>query len=158
TRVSLRELADRGRDRILALEPEREVEIQAPDRLEMDLDRALISRALDNLLDNARKYDESGKPLRIEIAEEGSEVMIADVDHGPGIPPDELDRVFDPFFRGSNARGRSSGFGLGLALARRIAQAHGGNARAMNRPQGGARFEIRLPREPLPPALSREPL
>jgi two-component system, OmpR family, sensor kinase len=158
TRVSVRELAERGRDRILALEPEREVEIQVPDRLEMDLDRALISRALDNLLDNARKYDESGKPMRIEISEEGSEVMIAVVDHGIGIPPDELDRVFDPFFRGANARGRSGGFGLGLALARRITQAHGGTARAMNTPQGGARFELRLPREPPPPALSREPL
>jgi signal transduction histidine kinase len=156
-RVSLRELAERSRDRTLALEPEREVEINAPEHLEMDLDRALISRALDNLLDNARKYDESGKPLRIEIAEEAGEVVIAVVDHGSGIPPDELERVFDPFFRGANARGRSSGFGLGLALARRIAQAHGGIARAMNTPQGGARIEIRLPRLPAP-ALSREPL
>jgi signal transduction histidine kinase len=134
------------------------VEIHSPDRLEMDLDKALISRAIDNLLDNARKYDESGKPMRIEISEEGGEVRIAVVDHGIGIPPDELERVFDPFFRGANARGRSGGFGLGLALARRIAQAHGGTVRAMNMPEGGARFELCLPREPPPPALSREPL
>jgi two-component system OmpR family sensor kinase len=124
----------------------------------MDLDRALISRALDNLLDNARKYDESGLPLRIAVESEGSAVILAVVDHGGGIPPDELDRVFDPFFRGANARARSSGFGLGLALARRIAQAHGGSIRAINMPGGGARIEIRLPRQSAPSALSPEPL
>src|SRR6202158_564672 len=158
TRVSLREMAERSRDRVLALEPAREVEINVPEDLEMDLDRALMSRALDNLLDNARKYDESGIPLKIEVAPDGGDVIIAVIDHGSGIPPDELDRVFDPFFRGANARARSSGFGLGLALARRIAQAHGGSIRAINIPGGGARIEIRLPRQSASSAFSPEPL
>ncbi len=158
TRVSLREMAQRSRDRVLALEPDREVEINVPEDLQVNLDRALMSRALDNLLDNARKYDESGLPLRVEVESEGGDVILAVVDHGSGIPPDELDRVFDPFFRGANARARSSGFGLGLALARRIAQAHGGSIRAINIPGGGARIEIRFPRQSASSAFSPEPL
>jgi two-component system, OmpR family, sensor kinase len=158
SRVSLRELVERSRDRILALQPDRDVEISAPEDLHMELDRALMSRALDNLLDNASKYDESGQPLRIEVVREGTYVIIAVTDRGIGIPPDELERVFDPFFRGANARGRSGGFGLGLALARRIAQAHGGSIRATNVAEGGARIEIRLPSQPEAAPLSAEPL
>jgi signal transduction histidine kinase len=155
--LSLRALAERGRDRILALEPERNVEIAATEDITMSLDRALMARALDNLLDNACKHGDPGQPVRIEIAREGQEVLIAVIDHGPGIPPEELERVFDPFFRGANARGRSSGFGLGLALARRIANAHGGSIRAMNVEHGGARIEIRLPVQPELTALSTAP-
>ncbi|TMA09575.1 MAG: ATP-binding protein, partial [Deltaproteobacteria bacterium] len=56
-----------------------------------------------------------------------------------------LPRVFDPFFRGEGVPGLTVGFGLGLALARRVAEAHGGSARAQNAAQGGARIELRLP-------------
>ncbi|HKB76269.1 MAG TPA: ATP-binding protein, partial [Myxococcales bacterium] len=59
--------------------------------------------------------------------------------------PDELERIFDPFYRGTAARARQSGFGLGLALARRIVEAHGGTIRADNLPGSGARIEMRLP-------------
>ena len=67
------------------------------------------------------------------------------LDGGAGIPADELERIFDPFYRGTTARARETGFGLGLALARRIVEAHGGTIRASNLPGSGARIEMRLP-------------
>jgi signal transduction histidine kinase len=143
--VSVRELAETSRQRALALEPNREVALEIPEPLVLNLDRALFSRALDNLLDNARKYDGSGQPIRIEARRVDGQVLVAVSDHGAGIPAEELERVFDPFFRGAVARSQVSGFGLGLALARRVTEAHGGSIRAMNAEGGGARIEMRLP-------------
>ena len=99
---------------------------------------------MDNLLDNARKYG-NGSGISVEARREGGDAVIAVRDHGPGIPQSELESVFDPFFRGEGARGRATGFGLGLSLARRVAEAHGGSARAENAEGGGARIELRLP-------------
>ncbi len=110
----------------------------------MVADEALLSRALDNLLDNARKYG-NGSPVEVEARREGADVLLSVRDHGPGIPAEEIDRVFDPFFRGDSARGHAGGFGLGLALARKVAEAHGGSATAANVEGGGARIQLRVP-------------
>ncbi len=147
--VRVRELAEKSRDRVLALEPERLIEVNVPEWLVANLDAALFSRALDNLLDNARKYDPARGPIRISAHTDGAVVRVSVRDHGPGIPEKELSRVFDPFFRGANARSVSSGFGLGLALARRVAEVHGGTIRATNLPDGGAEIELTLPCTPL---------
>ena len=105
-----------------------------------------LSRALDNLLDNARKYGGGPQsPIRVEARQVGPEAVLAVSDSGAGIPPEELERVFDPFYRGSAGRSRASGFGLGLALARRVVEAHGGRIQASNVAGGGARIETRLP-------------
>ncbi len=112
--------------------------------LEVNADEALLARAIDNLIDNARKYG-GAEPLRVEARRAEGAVLIAVRDHGPGFAPDELERVFDPFYRGTSARGQASGFGLGLSLARRVAEAHGGSIRAANPPGGGALIELRLP-------------
>jgi two-component system OmpR family sensor kinase len=66
-------------------------------------------------------------------------------DGGPGIAPEERERIFDPFYRGSEARARHEGFGLGLPILRRVARAHGGDVNVSASPLGGARFELSLP-------------
>jgi signal transduction histidine kinase len=144
--VSAVQLVEKGRQRVLALEPERPVQAEVQPGLEVLADEPLLARALDNLLDNARKYGGGPRsPIRVDARQENGEAVIAVSDAGAGIPAGELERIFDPFYRGNAARARETGFGLGLALARRIVEAHGGSIRASNEPGGGARIEMRLP-------------
>ncbi len=149
SRVNLAELANRSRQRALQFSPGRLIEVAIPSALEAQADQALLARALDNLVDNALKYAETSRPVRIEGRSEGGRIWIAVTDGGPGIPPEDLQRVFEPFFRGGATRGKAGGFGLGLALARRVAEAHGGRITAMSAPNAGTRIEIDLPSERL---------
>jgi signal transduction histidine kinase len=146
-RLKAADLVDKARLRALALQPALLVEARVEPGLEMEADEALLSRALDNLLDNARKYG-NGSAIEVDARREGGEAVLAVRDHGPGIPAEELGHVFDPFFRGDSARGRASGFGLGLALARKVAEAHGGGTKAGNAQGGGALIELRVPSAP----------
>ena len=143
--LAITELIEKSRTRALALAPHQPIVASVAPGLALLADEALLSRALDNLLDNARKYAAGEQPIEVEARPDGSQLLLAVRDHGPGIPVEELERVFDPFFRGSGARGTQGGFGLGLALARRVAEAHGGSIRATNADGGGARIELRLP-------------
>jgi signal transduction histidine kinase len=103
-----------------------------------------LRRAVRNLLDNAVKYGKSGR-AELDVAERSIEISIDD--DGPGIPEDELSRVLEPFYRLEQSRGRDTGgVGLGLAIAQAIAQAHGGTVTLLNRPVGGLRAKIVLPR------------
>jgi two-component system, OmpR family, sensor kinase len=101
-------------------------------------DPTLLGRALANLLDNAGRH--GGGVVALRLAREPSALVFSVEDAGPGIPPGEETRLFQPFRRGSRSSdGEEAGLGLGLALVRRIAEAHGGRAFAENRPGGGAR-------------------
>ena len=142
--LQLEAVLEKSRARALALAPAQPIELTAEAGLTITADEALLSRAIDNLIDNARKYGGCG-PISLEASRVDSAVLLAVRDHGPGFRPDELPRVFEPFFRGDGARGQAAGYGLGLALARRVAEAHGGTIRAVNAEGGGARMELRLP-------------
>jgi signal transduction histidine kinase len=102
-----------------------------------------LKRCLTNLLANAVKFG-----TRAEVVvEDGTELIIRVRDRGPGIPPAELERVFEPFYRLESSRNRDSGgTGLGLSIARDIAQAHGGSLTLSNLPAGGLEATLRLPR------------
>ena len=122
-----------------------------PDLPPVFADEEALPHALQNLVENAIKYGAASTPwvgiFASAVADAaGPAVEIAVVDRGPGIPPDEQKRIFDPFFRGRRALAdQVHGTGLGLDLARRIVKAHGGTIRVESDTAKGTRFTVRLP-------------
>jgi two-component system OmpR family sensor kinase len=110
---------------------------------EVMADRRLLARAIGNLLTNAQKYGEGSVELS---AQRGARLEIAVDDDGPGIPEQERERVFEPFYRLDRSRDRATGgFGLGLSIAHKAVALHGGTIRVEQSRLGGARFVISLP-------------
>lgn len=108
------------------------------------LDPRLTARALQNLLRNATRYCERRIQVGVKVCAQGCEIWVDD--DGIGIPVDERERIFEPFYRLDRSRDRSTGgFGLGLAISRRALEAQGGTLTAMASPLGGARFRLWLP-------------
>ncbi|MDC0672389.1 sensor histidine kinase [Nannocystis radixulma] len=124
------------------------VSIDVPDRpIDVEGDPELLRRALDNLLDNARKYSEPGAPITIRAATDDDHVLLEVIDLGIGIDPADQPQVFTPFFRTDRSRTRATGgVGLGLTLVQRIATAHGGTVALESEPGRGTRVTLRLPR------------
>ena len=108
------------------------------------LDFVLMKLAVVNLLDNALKYSPAGLPIELSAHPVSGRIEIEVADRGPGIPAEELEKVFDKFYRASR-EADIGGTGLGLAISRGIVEVHGGSIRAENRPGGGARLVISLP-------------
>jgi two-component system sensor histidine kinase MprB len=103
------------------------------------VDPVLVERAVSNLLDNAVKYSPPGTPVEVTVRD--GEVVVAD--HGPGVSAEDAPRIFDRFYRAATARSKP-GAGLGLAIVREAAEAHGGTASVESSPRG-ARFRLTLP-------------
>jgi signal transduction histidine kinase len=82
--------------------------------------------------------------IQVAAKDTPDEIQIQVKDQGPGIPEESLERVFDRFFRAKNTQNKASGLGLGLPIARRISEAHGGSLIAENSPLGGAIFRVRI--------------
>jgi signal transduction histidine kinase len=109
-------------------------------------DPALLRRAIDNLLDNAAKYSDEAAPVDLTARLDGSAVVIEVRDRGIGIDPGDLPRLFTPFFRTDRSRARGTGgVGLGLALVKRIVEAHGGAVAVESVPEQGTTIRVRLP-------------
>jgi two-component system sensor histidine kinase KdpD len=112
------------------------------------LDFVLFEQVLFNLLDNAAKYAPAGSTVAIAAQSDGGGVVISVADEGSGIPPEELDRIFDKFYRVQAGDRQRAGTGLGLAICRGFVEAQGGTIVAANRTdRSGAVFTIRLPVE-----------
>ncbi len=109
-------------------------------------DRDLLGLAVYNLLENALKFTSADDSVEIRALEDGKTIVIEVADSGPGIPPEELSKIFEELYRGVNARG-VEGSGLGLALVRRIIALHGGQVSVRSSQDGprGTVFTIRLP-------------
>jgi signal transduction histidine kinase len=111
------------------------------------VDARRIHQVITNLVENAFKYA-PGSDIRLwgRVVDAGNTVEIAVEDDGPGIPVEDLEHIFDSYYRGATReRSEVPGTGLGLAIARTIVQGHGGRIRAENREGGGARFVVSLP-------------
>ena len=117
----------------------------APPQVRGDAPR--LHRLIYNLLDNALRYSPDGGVIRVSLREEGQWCLLAVRDQGPGLSPEDQERMFERFYRGdpSRARSRRGGSGLGLAIVRQIALTHGGRVQAANQPEGGAQLEGLLP-------------
>lgn len=117
----------------------------APAARDAAVDAAKVHDLVRNLVENAVNYTpEDGDVCIAATVVEGA-LVITVTDSGPGIPPEDLGRVFERFYRVDKARGRPGGTGLGLAIVRHLAALHGGVVTVENRPPGGARFDVRLP-------------
>lgn len=103
----------------------------------------LLRRAVRNLLENARRYGHG--EVSAVVRREGDLAVLRVCDRGPGVPPDQRTRIFEPFYRLPGASERNGGVGLGLALVKSIAERHGGSVRCENRDGGGAVFVLSLP-------------
>ena len=111
---------------------------------------SLLHSAVENVVRNAIRYTAEGTSVQIALTNEerhgGREAVLRVSDSGPGVPADALEKMFEPFYRLDDARGRlTGGVGLGLAITERAVRFHGGKVAAFNRAEGGLRVEIRLP-------------
>jgi two-component system sensor histidine kinase KdpD len=131
----------------------RPVEVRVSPELPLvPVDELLLGQVLVNLLENAALYTPAGSPILLGAQLRGDYVLVEVADAGPGLPPEDLERVFEKFYRSSG--GGPSGVGLGLAICKGIIELHGGRIWAENRPGGGAVFRFTLPLHPATPAAS----
>lgn len=123
----------------------KQINIHIPTNLpKVPFDNTLIQEVFVNLLENAIKFTEPDSPIDITVMLKPSEILVCVEDRGPGIVPDEINKLFEKFYRGRGLQSER-GLGLGLAICRSIIQAHGGRIWAENRENGGARFVFTLP-------------
>ncbi len=128
-------------------------------RLEMSLpaepvmlagDERRLTQVVRNLIDNAIKYSPAGGRVRVTLAVNSSTAVLTVSDEGIGISRDEMDSLFQPFWRSARARDQVAGTGIGLSVVHRIVTAHGGSIQVDSRPGAGSSFRVALPRHPAP--------
>ena len=117
----------------------------AAEARQIDADPAKLHDIVRNLVENAVNYSPEDAEVRLSAAQDNGSYTIIVADSGPGIPAEDLTRVFERFYRVDKSRSRPGGTGLGLAIVKHLVELHGGEAVAANRPEGGAVFTVRLP-------------
>jgi signal transduction histidine kinase len=128
-----------------------ELRVTAHTSPQVTIDRDGFERALTNVLDNALRHTPRGSAIDITCGEDTDGAYVQVADDGPGIPPDLLPHIFEPLVRANNSRnGHTGGTGLGLTIAARLLQNHGGTIHAANTPRHGAILTLRLPRTAAP--------
>jgi len=145
-RVDLRQVLEPAVADISVRDPDRAVELSAPDPTVVAGDANRLRQVADNLLVNAVRHTPDGTPIEVELRHDGNSAVMSVRDHGPGIPSEEQNRIFEPFYRSDPSRSRATGGeGLGLAIVETIVRAHGGQVGVGSPEGGGAKFWVRLP-------------
>jgi len=144
--VDLAGVATSAVDAARAAHPERAIGLQAAGPVVVDGDADRLRQVVDNLVTNACQYSAPGQPVTVRVRSWGGSAVLEVEDRGPGVPPAERARIFEPFHRADSSRARSTGgVGLGLAIVSAIARAHGGTVEVADAPAGGAVFRVAMP-------------
>jgi two-component system OmpR family sensor kinase len=144
--VDLSRLAGDAVDDARATAPDRDIELEHLGLAHVDGDPHQLRQVLANLLRNALVHTPAGTPIEVSVRDEDAATVLEVRDHGPGLPTDENDALFERFWRAEAGRKQGkAGAGLGLAIVAGIVAAHEGTVHADNAPGGGARFTVRLP-------------
>jgi signal transduction histidine kinase len=144
--IALRPLLEKLKDDARLLVPEQEVRIDCAGEPRLEGWPDMLERALDNLLRNALRFNPPGQPVDLTVKEGENGLTITVRDHGPGVAVEHLAQLGEPFFRAPHQTG--AGHGLGLAIARRAIERHGGSLRLDNHPEGGFIATLELPLVP----------
>jgi two-component system OmpR family sensor kinase len=148
--VNLSELAAQAVADAQAIGPDREITLEDAEGLTVVGNPDGLRQVLANLMSNSLTHTPDGTPVSVQVRRVGNWAILDVRDHGPGLPPDGDERVFERFWRNGDRRSRGrGGAGLGLAIVREIVQAHHGTVAASNAAEGGAVFTVRLPLAPL---------
>lgn len=154
--VSLVAVASDAVEAARMLDPDRAIDLDAPDPVEVEGDRERIRQILDNLLANVRAHTPAGTPATVRVVCEGDLAVVEVIDSGQGLSDDQLAHAFERFYRGDSSRSRDAGgAGLGLAIAAAIAESHAGSAEVANVGRGGGpglTVRIAIPCRHAPPA------
>ncbi|TMB96895.1 MAG: HAMP domain-containing histidine kinase [Chloroflexi bacterium] len=129
-----------------AVAPQRDIKLTSPGPVIVNGDDTRLRQVLGNLVRNAIVHTPPQTPIDVTLSTEDSVAKLAVTDHGPGLDPEEVDRIFEPFYRADPSRSRDSGgAGLGLSIVSAVVTAHGGHVMVRETDGGGATFEVELP-------------
>jgi two-component system OmpR family sensor kinase len=144
--VDVSVVVDAAVDAARAADPKRPIDVASEPPLVVLAAESRLRQVVDNLLTNAHVHTPAGTPVHVRLAAEDGEVVLEVADTGPGVPAEEVDRIFERFYRTDRSRTRSQGgVGLGLAIVRSLVEAHGGAVGYRARPGGGSVFRVVLP-------------
>ena len=143
--VDIRTVIEATRKSYPWIEEQHELRVNVPDGLRIRADPAMMEKVLSNLLENAAKYSKPGAPITISAEQSDHQVQLAIADQGAGIEPSEQTLIFERFYRGRVQTAGTSGTGMGLAISRAIAEAHGGSIGVTSQPGRGSVFTVTIP-------------
>jgi two-component system OmpR family sensor kinase len=152
--VALSEIVNDALLDLRAVEPERPVEASVEPDVVVEGDEDRLRQVIGNLFTNVRVHTPADAPVEISLASNDGFSTLKVSDHGPGVEPAHVERIFDRFYRADTARSRDrGGSGLGLSIAASVAAAHGGEITYSTTPGGGATFTLTLPRNGAAPDI-----
>ena len=129
-----------------AVAPSRAIALDANGQVVVTGDEMRLRQVVGNLVRNALVHTPSGSPIEITVAQRNGSAILTVADHGPGLTPDDVSRIFEPFYRADPGRSRDrGGSGLGLSIVAAVVAAHGGEVQAQETDGGGATFRVKLP-------------